>query len=65
MLMLLKINQYNKNRSIYKDDLIVEESPFTFPVKEKKGHYQIQSAPWVYIDNLPRYVISLLHSLKM
>ena len=45
------------------DDLEVEDAPFTFPVKDQKN-YQIKTAAWGYIKDLPNHIINHLTSLK-
>ena len=47
------------------DDIIVEEMPFQFPVKDKKGCYLIKSAPYGYIENLTDHITNLLDCLDM
>jgi len=46
------------------DDLVVEDAPFTFPVKDKKGIYQVKTAAWGYIKDLPNHILGHLISLK-
>jgi len=46
------------------DDLVVEDAPFTFPVKDKKGIYQVKTAAWGYIKDLPNHILGHLICLK-
>ena len=57
-----------KQRNIAKiwsgDELIVEDSPFHFPIPGCKGHYEIHTAPWVYVNHLPSHVVGILDCLN-
>ena len=61
------IASINKQRNVANnwsgDDFQVEDAPFTFPVKDKKGHYQIKTAAWGYIKDLPRHILEHLDRL--
>ena len=46
------------------DDIMVEEAPFTFPVKDKKGLFVIKTAAYGYIDDLPKHIMIHLDNLK-
>ena len=46
------------------EDWVAEETPFLFQVKDKKGHFEVLSAPWAYIKDLTSNVSSLLDKLK-
>lgn len=58
---------HQKQRAIAKkwcgDDFVVEDTPFFFEVKEEKGHFEICSAPWGYVPDLPSHVLNILDSL--
>ncbi|XP_057308721.1 uncharacterized protein LOC130647029 [Hydractinia symbiolongicarpus] len=58
---------HNKQRQVAKawcgEDVIVEDAPFTFPVKDMKGGFTIQTAPWAYINELPQHIVNHLDSL--
>ena len=41
----------------------VENAPFQFKIADKKSHYEIRSATWGYINNLPEFVLDLLDNL--
>ena len=38
-------------------------APFQFEIADKKGHYEIRSATWGYINNLSEFVLDLLDNL--
>ena len=46
------------------DDLSVEDGPFTFEIKESKGHYEVRTAPWAYVKDLPTHLLAHIESLK-
>ena len=41
----------------------VEDAPFTFPIKDKKGHFEVKTAPWGYIKDLPAHILDHLDKL--
>ena len=45
------------------NDIIAEDGPFMFD-KEHKGRYEICSAPWAYIDDLPAHILKLINCLS-
>ena len=47
------------------DNLSVEDAPFLFEVKDKKGCYHIGTGPWAYIKNLPNFIMKFLDDLSM
>ena len=64
----IKAASESKQRKVAKawsgDNLIVEDAPFTFPVKDKKGVFAIKTAAWGYINDLPAQIMNHLDSLK-
>ena len=46
------------------DDLIIEVAPFQSDVCDDTGHYEICSAPWGYIDDLPLHIMNRLDDLE-
>ena len=66
--MNITLASQSKQRNVAKrwhgDDYVVEEAPFFFPIKDTKGKYEIGSAPWGYIKDLPSHVINFLDSLE-
>ena len=46
------------------DDLIVENAPVQPDVCDHTGHYEISSAPWSYIDDLPSHIMNRLDDLE-
>ena len=46
------------------DDLIIEVAPFQSDVCDDTGHYEICSASWGYIDNLPLHIMNRLDELE-
>ena len=46
------------------DDLVVENAPFQFELKDRKGEREIRSAPWGYINDLPQNIIAQLENLQ-
>ena len=57
-----------KQRNVAKnwsgDGVTVEDAPFTFAVKDKKGVFEIKSAAWAYINDLPSHILIHLDNLK-
>lgn len=45
------------------ENFSVEETPFIFPVKDEKGNYEIGSAVWGYVKDLPVHVLDFLDNL--
>jgi len=46
------------------DNWSVENAPLMLEDKEKKGRYQIHSAPWAYVEDLSTSVLTLLDNLE-
>ena len=63
----IKVDAIGKQRKVADtwsgDDIVVEEAPFKFPIKEKKGCYTIKSAPWGYVSSLTNHITDVLDSL--
>lgn len=57
----------SKQRKIAKswqgDDIITDNTPFRFEVKDKKAVYEIRAAAWCYIEDLPSHIIGYLEKL--
>ena len=57
----------HKQRDVAKiwegDALIAESGPFLFTVAGEKNCLEVRRAPWVYIDNLPNNVRTMLDNL--
>ena len=45
------------------DAFVVEDAPFTFPVKDRRNQFKILSAPYAYILNFAQHVLLLLDLL--
>ena len=64
----MKPSSNAKQRNVAKEwsgnDVTVEETPFKFEVKDYKGHYEIRTAPWGYIQDLPTHILNLLDCLQ-
>ena len=57
-----------KQRKIAKEwagnDVICVNTLFRFPVKEKKGKFEIREAPWAYVNDLVNHVLFYLDGLS-
>ena len=64
----IKTASNNKQRNIAKswagDSVKVEETPFTFEIKDQKGKYEVRTSPWGYIYDLQEHIVKLLDCLK-
>lgn len=58
----------HKQRDVAKrwcgENFLVEEAPFKFPLKDKKGQFEVKSAPFSYIVDLKEHVLERLDSMK-
>ena len=45
------------------NDYTVEEAPFLFPVKNKKGVFELLSAPWGYVNDLTNHVLDNVRTI--
>ena len=45
------------------DNLVVEDAPFLFEVKDKKGSFYIGAGPWAYIKDLPNFIMKFLDAV--
>ena len=46
------------------EDFTVEDAPFLFEDKAKKGNFDIVKAPWGHVDNLGHFILNLLDDLE-
>lgn len=46
------------------DDFNVEDTPFFFSIKDKKGQYEIASSPWGYTKDLKAHMFNYLDNLE-
>ena len=63
----IKVASQAKQRKVAKawtgDDIQVEDAPFRFQLRDKKGHYEVKEAPWGYVIDVPSHVLGYLDSL--
>lgn len=45
------------------EDYTVEQAPFLFPVKNKKGVFELLSAPWGYVNDLTNHVVDYVRTI--